>query len=168
MLTLTCCQGHILTENIWFVCSGTSYSGNEGRCHGCGTNKRTLEIKLLSRWKLEAESRKFRRCFYFQKKPWEHRRTSNHPDTILNSNPGIITSEIPTWAKVQMQELGSTSLSFLSNISIMWQWWPFKAVAYPKIRWSLGTHASPSSLTALSFQHSNFKTYAHAGACLYP
>ena len=21
MLTLTCCQDHILTENIWFVCS---------------------------------------------------------------------------------------------------------------------------------------------------
>ena len=27
MLTLTCCQDHIFTENIWFVCSETSYSG---------------------------------------------------------------------------------------------------------------------------------------------
>ena len=25
MLTLTCCQDHILTENIWFVCSETSH-----------------------------------------------------------------------------------------------------------------------------------------------
>ena len=35
-----CCQDHILTENIWFVCSETSYSGDERRCHGCGTSKR--------------------------------------------------------------------------------------------------------------------------------
>ena len=32
MLTLTCCQDHILTENIWFVCSETSYSGDERSC----------------------------------------------------------------------------------------------------------------------------------------
>ena len=37
-MTLTCCQDHILTENIWFVWSETSYSGDERRCHGCGTN----------------------------------------------------------------------------------------------------------------------------------
>ena len=36
MLALTYCQDHILTENIWFVCSETSYSGDERRCHGCG------------------------------------------------------------------------------------------------------------------------------------
>ena len=30
MKTLTCCQDHILTENIWFVCSETSYSGDRG------------------------------------------------------------------------------------------------------------------------------------------
>ena len=41
MLTLTCCQDHILTKNIWFVCLETSYSGDERRCDGCGTNKRT-------------------------------------------------------------------------------------------------------------------------------
>ena len=29
MLTLTCCQDHILTENIWFVWLKTSYSGDE-------------------------------------------------------------------------------------------------------------------------------------------
>ena len=28
MLTLTCCQDHILTENIWFLWSETSYSGH--------------------------------------------------------------------------------------------------------------------------------------------
>ena len=43
MLTLTCCQDHILTENIWFVCSEASYSGDERRCHRCGTNTRTTE-----------------------------------------------------------------------------------------------------------------------------
>ena len=37
-MTLTCCQDHILTENIWFVWSETSYSGDERRCHRCGTN----------------------------------------------------------------------------------------------------------------------------------
>ena len=41
MLTLTCCPDHILTENIWFVCSETSYSGDERRCYRCGTNEQT-------------------------------------------------------------------------------------------------------------------------------
>ena len=59
MLTLTCCQDHILTENIRFVWSETLYCGDERRCHRCGTNddKRTLKIELLSQWKLEAEFR---------------------------------------------------------------------------------------------------------------
>ena len=58
MLTLTCSQDHILTENIWFVWSGTSYSGDERRCHGCGTtNNNWIKIELLSQWKLEAEFR---------------------------------------------------------------------------------------------------------------
>ena len=44
MLTLTCCQDHILTENIWFVWSKTSYSGDKRRCHYAGrTDKRTSE-----------------------------------------------------------------------------------------------------------------------------
>ena len=62
-MTLSCCQDHILTENIWFVCSETSYSGDERRCYQCGTNeqpnKQKLKIELLSQWKLEAESRNF-------------------------------------------------------------------------------------------------------------
>ena len=54
-----CYQDDILTENIWFVWSETSYSGDERRCFQCGTNKdRTLKIELLSQWKLEAEFRK--------------------------------------------------------------------------------------------------------------
>ena len=61
-MTLTCCQDHILTENIWFVWSETSYSGDERRCYRCGTNEqlneRTVKIELLSQWKLEAEFRK--------------------------------------------------------------------------------------------------------------
>ena len=31
MFTLTCSQDHILTENIWFVFSETTYSGDERR-----------------------------------------------------------------------------------------------------------------------------------------
>ena len=58
MLTLTCCQDHILTENIWFVWSKTSNCGNKWRCYRCGTNEQTLKIELLSQWKLEAEFRK--------------------------------------------------------------------------------------------------------------
>ena len=57
MNTLTCCQDHILSENIWFVWSETSYSGDERRCYRCGTNERILKIELLSQWKLEAEFR---------------------------------------------------------------------------------------------------------------
>ena len=61
-MTLTCCQDHILTENIWFVWSETSYSGDERRCNGCGTtNEQTLKIELLSQWKLEAEFRNIKR-----------------------------------------------------------------------------------------------------------
>ena len=40
MMMMTRCQDHILTENIWFVWSKTSYSGDKWRCHGCGTNER--------------------------------------------------------------------------------------------------------------------------------
>ena len=42
MWTLTCYQDHILTENIWFVWSETSYSGDERRCYRCGTNDQTI------------------------------------------------------------------------------------------------------------------------------
>ena len=60
-MTLTCCQDHILTENIWFVWSETSYSGDERRCYRCGTTtERTLKIELLSQWKMEAEFRKYK------------------------------------------------------------------------------------------------------------
>ena len=64
MLTLTCCQDHILLENIWFVCSETSYSGDERRCYRCGTTDRTTEDRATQpmEWKLEAESRNFNKC----------------------------------------------------------------------------------------------------------
>ena len=39
-MTLTCCQDHMLTENIWFVWSETSYSGDKRRCYRCGTNNK--------------------------------------------------------------------------------------------------------------------------------
>ena len=45
-MMLTRYQDHILTENIWFVWSETSYSGDERSCHGCGTNnERTTNIE---------------------------------------------------------------------------------------------------------------------------
>ena len=52
MLTLTCCQDHFLTENIWFVCSETSYSGYKRRCYYAGRTNKQLKIELLSQWKL--------------------------------------------------------------------------------------------------------------------
>ena len=59
MMTLTCCQDHILTENIWFVWSKTSDSGDKWRCHRCGTTeqRQTVKIELLSQWMIEAEFR---------------------------------------------------------------------------------------------------------------
>ena len=58
-MTLTCCQDHMLTENIWFVWSETSYSGDERRCYRCGTTEQTLKIELLSQWMVEAEFRNY-------------------------------------------------------------------------------------------------------------
>ena len=47
------CKGNDAAD-VW---DETSYSGDERRCHGCGTNEQTLKIELLSQWKLEAEFR---------------------------------------------------------------------------------------------------------------
>ena len=38
MMTMTHCQDHILSENIWFLWSKTSYSGDKWRCHRGGTD----------------------------------------------------------------------------------------------------------------------------------
>ena len=67
MLTLTRCQDHILTENIWFVCSETSYGGDERRCYRRGTTEQ-VKIEVLSQWKLEAE---FCNCKSSVSKYWE-------------------------------------------------------------------------------------------------
>ena len=54
IMMMTQCQDHILTENIWFVWSNTSYSGDEWRSHECGrTNDEQGKIALLSLWMLE-------------------------------------------------------------------------------------------------------------------
>ena len=53
-MTLTCCQDHILTGNIWFVWSKTSWE------EVLPNNEQTVKIELLSQWKLEAEFRKNR------------------------------------------------------------------------------------------------------------
>ena len=55
MMTLTCRQDHILTENIWFVWSETSYSGDRGNVTMRDDDDEQLKIELLSQWKLEAE-----------------------------------------------------------------------------------------------------------------
>ena len=49
-MMMTRCQDHILTENIWFVWSETSYSGDKWRCHRCGTDDKQGKIVLLSQW----------------------------------------------------------------------------------------------------------------------
>ena len=57
LVTMTHFQDNILTENIWFAWSKTSYSGDKRRCYRCGTTKQTLKIELLSEWMIEAEFR---------------------------------------------------------------------------------------------------------------
>ena len=58
-MTLTCWQDHILIENIWFVWSKTSYSGDERRCYNAGqtTNERTFEDRATQPLKRKAEFR---------------------------------------------------------------------------------------------------------------
>ena len=51
---LTCCQDHILKENIWFVWSLTSYSGDERRCDGCGTTNERTNIEDRATQPMEA------------------------------------------------------------------------------------------------------------------
>ena len=46
---LTHCQDHILTENIWFVWSRTSYSGDKWRCYRCGTDEQTTNDERRTR-----------------------------------------------------------------------------------------------------------------------
>ena len=45
-------QDHILTENIWFAWSKTSYSGDKRRCHQAGqtTTNEQGKVGLLSPW----------------------------------------------------------------------------------------------------------------------
>ena len=42
------------TENIWFVCSETSYGGDERRCYQCGTNDRQPNIEDRDTQPMEA------------------------------------------------------------------------------------------------------------------
>ena len=53
-MMLTCCQDHILTENIWFLWSKTSYSGDKRRCHYAGqtTNKWRWSYSANGCWRL--------------------------------------------------------------------------------------------------------------------
>ena len=75
MLTLTCCQDHILREDIWFVCSETSKCGDERRCYRCGTNKRPITEDRASQpmeaggWVSQCENNG--KLSWFQAKEWK-------------------------------------------------------------------------------------------------
>ena len=52
-MTMTHCQDHILTENIWFVWYKTSYAGDKMRCYQADEQRTTNKqgkIGLLSLW----------------------------------------------------------------------------------------------------------------------
>ena len=56
MMTITHCQDHILTENIWYVWSTTSYSGDKRRCYQMGQMDKKREDRStqpLDCWKAE-------------------------------------------------------------------------------------------------------------------
>ena len=59
MLTLKCCQDHILTEKYGLYGLKHHIVEMRGGVTDAGqrTNKQTLKIELLSQWKLEAEFR---------------------------------------------------------------------------------------------------------------
>ena len=69
-MALTCCQDHILTVNIWFVWSKTSYSGDKRRCYNAGrttTNKQTTEDRATQPMKAGGWVSQFEKlCFYDQ------------------------------------------------------------------------------------------------------
>ena len=85
MMALTCCQDHILTENIWFVCSETSYSEDRGDVTDAGQPTEQLKIELLSQLKLEAESTKKTQMLQTVDLPKtisdHHNHRSNHLDS---------------------------------------------------------------------------------------
>ena len=57
MMTPTCCQDHILTENIWFVWSKTSNCGDKVEMLSMQDNERTniQDRAYQPKWMLEAE-----------------------------------------------------------------------------------------------------------------
>ena len=131
---LTRCQDHILTENIWFVWSETSYSGNERICNGCGTNKRTNEqtvkIELLSRWKLEAEFRnKTKRKIYcifgdfgaFPSAAWMKRNTK--PQELLEGMKQLDCWRKPSTTTFYIEEWGRSWKNFPRIMDMQKQAW---------------------------------------------
>ena len=88
---------HHLSENIWFVWSKTSYSGDKRRCYQAGqTNKQmTMEDRAtqpLGCWKAE-----FRNIFcHFLAKPSVDPRESPYNLPGAADNSGCINSLIPT------------------------------------------------------------------------
>ena len=55
---------HKLSENVWFVWSKTSYSGEKWRCHRSGrTNKQQGKIELLSFWSVRSWVSQFNIAF---------------------------------------------------------------------------------------------------------
>ena len=63
MVTLICCQDHMLEENIWVVWSETSCSGDERRCDRCGTNKQIQKVSRNRRNDKSLENHDFFKGF---------------------------------------------------------------------------------------------------------
>ena len=89
-MMITCCQDHILTENIWFTWSKSSYNGYKKRYyHAVQTNNEQGKIELLSSWKLEAEFRNF-----------------------ISSSPSSLSSHVDTWADMIFPDISEFSSYF--------------------------------------------------------
>ena len=61
---------HKLSENIWFVWSKTSYSGDKWRCHRCGTPNNgkigLLSLWSVKRWVVQYWTRQCQQCSFEQ------------------------------------------------------------------------------------------------------
>ena len=116
MLTLTCCQDNILTENIWFVLLGLKHHIVEMRGDVTDarrqTNNEQLKIELLSQWKLEAESR--------NKMAFEEGRKRVHSEQQQFSCRGSAGWPTP---QLRLQTFGKKSVSRSHSWWLVIGWW---------------------------------------------
>ena len=118
MMMMTRCQDHILTENIWFVLSKTSNSGDNWRCHGCGTdNRQTREDRALSQWAPGRLSKQKLAAVYLK----EHTMTKRAPvgankTSLRNSEDGfVVTTFLDKQAESPKQVASLEEESILPN-----------------------------------------------------